>query len=409
MNIGLFLEDKPSAGGSFYQCVNDCRLAIEQLSSSCNITIFYRSQESRKYVESAINFKRGINHFILSVTRVELLIYELKRRLANALCIFPGPRDWLLENGFEKLMQKKQIDLVLFFSPSNLALYLNKTAYTYTVWDLCHREYPEFLEAGSLGEWIVREEMFQQILPRAFRVVTNSEFIKSRLQQIYHLSASKIEILPLSPQNPSESSIVPSPILNQEYLPDDPYIIYPAKFWPHKNHIYIIKALALLLNDDNIRISALFVGSPSGTYQTLQNIKAAAMHYNIEGQISFLYDLTWAELNLAYQKSLALIMPTFFGPTNIPILEAFQLNVPAFYSDLPGFKEEYGNACRYMNLHDPHSLRIMLKSLVHSRSQYSQLQVETGKAFLENLIQKRNQGLFSRIVSDYAMTHKSWI
>ena len=49
-------------------------------------------------------------------------------------------------------------------------------------------------------------------------------------------------------------------------------------------------------------------------------------------------------------------MPTYFGPTNIPPLEAFSLNVPVCYSDLDGLREQVGEAAFLMNLKNPESL-----------------------------------------------------
>ena len=37
-------------------------------------------------------------------------------------------------------------------------------------------------------------------------------------------------------------------------------------------------------------------------------------------------------------------MPTFFGPTNIPLLEAWALGCPVLTSDIPGVREQMGDA-----------------------------------------------------------------
>jgi glycosyltransferase involved in cell wall biosynthesis len=46
------------------------------------------------------------------------------------------------------------------------------------------------------------------------------------------------------------------------------------------------------------------------------------------------------ELAALYRNAFGLVMPTYFGPTNIPPLEAFALGCPVFYSDLPGLREQ---------------------------------------------------------------------
>ena len=55
-------------------------------------------------------------------------------------------------------------------------------------------------------------------------------------------------------------------------------------------------------------------------------------------------------------QSLALVMPTYLGPTNIPPLEAFVYDTPVCYSDTPFFREQLDDAVFFMDLNDPHSL-----------------------------------------------------
>lgn len=45
-----------------------------------------------------------------------------------------------------------------------------------------------------------------------------------------------------------------------------------------------------------------------------------------------------------YAMAECLVMPTFFGPTNIPILEAFTVGCPVVVSDIPGEREQVGDA-----------------------------------------------------------------
>ena len=54
-----------------------------------------------------------------------------------------------------------------------------------------------------------------------------------------------------------------------------------------------------------------------------------------------------------YKESIALVMPSYFGPTNIPPLEAFNLGVPVLYSDLPGLKDQVGDAALLLDLNKP--------------------------------------------------------
>ena len=56
-----------------------------------------------------------------------------------------------------------------------------------------------------------------------------------------------------------------------------------------------------------------------------------------------------SEISELYQRARALIMPTFFGPTNIPPLEAIAVGCPVAVSDIYGMREQLGNAAIYFN------------------------------------------------------------
>jgi glycosyltransferase involved in cell wall biosynthesis len=47
---------------------------------------------------------------------------------------------------------------------------------------------------------------------------------------------------------------------------------------------------------------------------------------------------------MLYSQAVGLVMPTFFGPTNIPILEAWMCGCPTITSDIRGVREQAGDA-----------------------------------------------------------------
>ena len=58
---------------------------------------------------------------------------------------------------------------------------------------------------------------------------------------------------------------------------------------------------------------------------------AYAKKNNMEKQVKYLGYIDKKEITALYKASIALSMPTYFGPTNIPPLEAFKNSVPVLY------------------------------------------------------------------------------
>ena len=69
------------------------------------------------------------------------------------------------------------------------------------------------------------------------------------------------------------------------------------------------------------------------------------------------------ELVTLYKRARALVMPTFFGPTNIPPLEAFSLGCPVAISDVRGITEQVGDAAVTFDPEDVDSIADAIERL----------------------------------------------
>ena len=57
-----------------------------------------------------------------------------------------------------------------------------------------------------------------------------------------------------------------------------------------------------------------------------------------------------------YSKARALIMPTFFGPTNIPFLEAWEAGCAVVTSDIRGIREQVKDAALLIDPRSPQDI-----------------------------------------------------
>ena len=103
---------------------------------------------------------------------------------------------------FEKYLYEKNIDLVYFLSPTNWALDLDSLNYIYTVWDLSHRDDPEFPEVRENREFDNRENKFFNVLPKAVAIIVDSELGKNNLIRRYCIDDKRVFVVPFE-GNPS--------------------------------------------------------------------------------------------------------------------------------------------------------------------------------------------------------------
>jgi glycosyltransferase involved in cell wall biosynthesis len=240
------------------------------------------------------------------------------------LVIFPQPHPWAFEAGI----------------PSVVAIH-----------DLQHRLQPEFPEVSADGEWARREYVFRNCIRAATGVLVDSDVGKDHVLLFYGpygARQAQVHVLPFLPAStmPRHVSSDAQAAVRKRYAIPDAYIFYPAQFWPHKNHARIIEALEQLKRRDGVAVAAVFCGSRTDPVRArhFELLMTMAQRCGVADQITVLDFVRDDELAALYSGARALVMPTFFGPTNIPVLEAWALGCPVLTSDIPGVREQLGDA-----------------------------------------------------------------
>lgn len=210
-----------------------------------------------------------------------------------------------------------------------------------TLFDLEHRFHPMFPEVSRYGwTWGQREEFYRESLPSSTFVVCGTEYGREKAIECYGLCPERVRVIPLPvPSFAVEESPVPE-------LPPDiksigPYLFYPAQCWPHKNHIAILHALRRLDARGVIPLCAVFSGASKENRKYIEE-QAASM--GLSGRVVFLGICEEPLLRTLYRGACALVYPSFFGPDNLPPLEAFALDCPVIAAAVPGSSEQLGLA-----------------------------------------------------------------
>ena len=244
------------------------------------------------------------------------------------------------------IRQLRQLDCDVWIFPSQEPLAYQMPHVTIgTIHDLMHRYERGFPESGSFLRFRMREHRFQGIARNASLTLVDSELGKSQVLDSYDAEPSTIFPLPfIAPSYVRRASSHPVP----SGLPSK-FLFYPAQFWPHKNHERLLRAVAAL-RDELPDICLVLSGHRTREHSRLQSLAAKL---SLEGQIHFVGRVPPATLVALYKAARALIMPTFYGPTNIPPLEAHSLGCPVIISDRYAMREQCRDAALYI---DPTSI-----------------------------------------------------
>jgi len=298
-------------------------------------------------------------------------------------------------------LQQYNIDLIYFLSPSSLALDLVCHNYIFTVWDLCHRDFCEFPEVNFYREFENREMLYTKVLKKAIAVLTDSDLGRENAIRRYNLDENRVYVAHYLPSvNVKETDYID---IRAKYNLNIPYIYYPAQFWAHKNHVYIIDGISIL-RKEGINIAAVFSGSDKGN---LDYVLKYAEEKGASSLVKYIGFVPNEEIYHLYKQSLALVMPSYFGPTNIPPLEAFAIGTPVIYSDLAGLRDQVGDAALLCDLKEPESLADQIKMLLNNKEKREEL-INKGYVRLKELQSRSINNVLPKIIEDYIVKLKCW-
>ena len=229
----------------------------------------------------------------------------------------------------ERQLLRLGADLVYFPSPNIHAMGLTRIPFVFTVWDMGHRELAHLPEFSKGFESRVRERLYANAIPRAFRTVTDSVRTGETLEKIYGIQLSQWASLGMA----FSVSVTKA----DEYpTPTGPYFVYPAQKWPHKNHITLLRAMRLVV--DEVPDARLYLVGSEKSHQV--PIDRWVEELGLADHVHDLGFVTNGHLSSLTSGATALVMPSLLGPTNLPPIEAAFLGVPSIVSDAHHFDED---------------------------------------------------------------------
>ncbi len=402
IRLAVIFDQQIHAGGGYQQALN-AALITKSIATEIAEPVFFTTVKDNVPVLASY----GIDAQYLSISFADKIAMFFRREIWSSHLL-----GWITKfsplNAFEAALSRKSIDLVYFLSPDGRYRDLERMNYIATVWDLCHRDDPEFPEVRWNRQAEIRDRNYSQILPKATAIFVDSDFSRRNIVHRYGLDIDRVHVMAfeasVATQASGKTNSECQVDIEKKYGLMVPYVFYPAQFWAHKNHIYLLHGLADLRSKYGLDVGAIFVGSDKGN---LEYIKKSAVSLGVLDLVRFGGFVSNEEIPILYKKSLALVMPTYFGPTNLPPLEAFELGVPVLYPDKPGLREQVGDAALLMDLKNPSSLSNHLYSLLTNDILRSQL-IAKGQDKLKIYEKGKRASLLESVIADFRSRRMCW-
>jgi len=338
--IGLFLDYDPSDGGTFQynQSMIDAVAALP--ADRFSVVFGYTSDSWLKYLAPyelrSVFINSGFLGRVLSLwwTRTGLPMAPWRR---ISRCFHP----------IAKALLRERCDLWIFPSPTAKSFQIAVPALV-SIHDLMHRYERRFPESSAGWEYFNRERNLANICRWAEGVLVDSEIGRQQVHESYRMPTERIHVLPYIAPRYLDTAAIPPGFDSHCRLPAK-YIFYPAQFWEHKNHKRLISAMAGL-KKELPDLKLVLAGAKKNAYDSVVKL---VHDLDLTDDVYFLGYVPDEEMPELYRRARALVMPTFYGPTNIPPLEAFVTGCPVAISGIYGMPEQVGDAAL---LFDPESI-----------------------------------------------------
>ncbi|MEQ8717604.1 MAG: glycosyltransferase family 1 protein [Acidimicrobiales bacterium] len=207
-----------------------------------------------------------------------------------------------------------------------------------------------------------------------------------------------IDDVAVVPSTPGEIGPRPAPDVVAAALTrlgvGQPFVLYPAITYRHKNHAVLVAALAVARNSD---LTVVFCG---GVGDAESDIDAAARRHGVSERVHRLGRVDADDLEALYAAAVALAFPSWHEGFGLPVAEAFARRCAVVAANATALPEVVGDAGLLIDPHDADAWAEALDSLTNDGIRRSAL----AQRGLERAAQWAPEASADRLVAAYRRT-----
>lgn len=226
-----------------------------------------------------------------------------------------------------------------------------------TLFDVQHLDLPELFSRAELA---FRRRFYEGAAARADVVITISEFARERI--LHHLPRL----------DPDRVIVAPMGVDTGHYSPHrgerEPFVLYPARGWPHKNHARLVEAMALVRRT-RPELRLVLTGG------ALDGLGALPEWVDRKGLVSA------DELARLYRTAGVVAFPSLYEGFGIPPLEAMASGAPVAVAAAGSLPEVVGDAAVLFDPRDPESIAAGILTALDRGADFYEAGLERAASF----------------------------
>jgi glycosyltransferase involved in cell wall biosynthesis len=221
---------------------------------------------------------------------------------------------------------------------------------TVIIHDLQHLVFPD--NFSQMERWN-RDRAIRSAVDEADLLLTISDSSAGEMARLYPESRKKIAVI----YGGGEAGLSSAHALR----PAAPFLLYPANFWPHKNHDVLFDAFAILRARDP-ELKLVLTGGEASFASTALQAKLRQEGVECRGYVSK------EELACLMGCAECLVFPSTYEGFGMPVLEAFQRGTPVACSNTSSLPEVGGNAAEYFDPESPEDIVAAVERAIGNRN-----------------------------------------
>lgn len=262
-----------------------------------------------------------------------------------------------LEVAGKSLLRQLGADLLL--CPFGAPIYQEKSCPTIcVVYDVQFLYFPHFFEKEDLEQ---RDRSFQTALKESKFIVCLSRFTRETIVEMGGKPEQVIAIPPFCRRLSDVDTCCQGRLLSSLDIEEEAFLLYPANFWPHKNHEQLLRAFARYRAEyPASRLKIVLTGAEDANSE---RIRCMTTETGLAAHVVFAGFVPESQLVCLMKSALALIFPSLYEGFGFPLLEAMQMGCPVLASQVAALPEVGNDAVRWFDPTAERSIKNAIESI----------------------------------------------
>jgi FkbM family methyltransferase len=203
--------------------------------------------------------------------------------------------------------------------------------------DLQHLHFPENFSPRDIE---ARNHLFGLSAALADAIIVSSDFVRNDITTQLHVQPSKVFTIPVTwdPMVINGLASFTAEHARAHYRLPGTFAIYPAQFWPHKNHVRLVQALRIV-RDRMPAADFKLVFTGYRGHSGWPRVEETIQQLGLASDVICLDHVPVQHLAGLYKSAVFCVMPSTFEASSYPVIEAQLLGVPAMCSNVTSLPE----------------------------------------------------------------------